>query len=335
MISWAAPAKTAVYNIGAIKVANWTGMLKVIQPAQAATVAGDVKDRIMSFMRGTSTEITPTEENRLPELATILSPGTPVYVAHTPTASFADVIRAALALRRVGLLATPHIAVRRVPNAAVLRAALAELRSGGVEHILLIAGDAARPVGEFTSTLDVLRSGILQECGISRIGVAGHPGGHSAVAADALWDALQSKQAIAARAALCMHIVTQFGLDGGAFRVWQRELMQRGIHLPVRMGIAGPASISRLAHFAIQCGIGASSRVLLRNLSAAGRTSGLAVTPDQHLLGLADMAVPAQVLGPHFFAFGGAVETARWIRKIASGAFSIDAKSGKFRIKAG
>ena len=310
-------------------------MLKVNEPARAAPAAGDVKARIMAFMRDASTEITPAEENRLPELAAILAPGTPVYVAHTPNAGFADVIRAALALRRAGLLATPHIAVRRVSTTPALRAALDELRSGGVDRILLIAGDAARPMGELASTLDVLRCGVLQESGITRVGIAGHPGGHNAVARDALWEALEAKQAIAARAALSMHIVTQFGLDGGAFRLWQRELMQRGIHLPVRVGIAGPAPLSRLVHFAIQCGIGTSTRVLMRNLNAASRSPGLAVSPDQHLLALAEAPLAAQVLAPHFFAFGGVLATARWMRKIAAGEFSIDAVSGKFKLQGG
>ncbi|MEP6546603.1 MAG: methylenetetrahydrofolate reductase [Gammaproteobacteria bacterium] len=310
-------------------------MLKVIESARTAPAASDVKDRIMSFMRYASTEITPAEENRLPELAAILPPGTPVYVAHTPNASFAEVIRAALALRRVGLLATPHIAVRRVPTAQALRAALAELRAGGVENILLIAGDATQPIGEFSSTLDVLRSGILEQAGISRIGVAGHPGGHNSVTSGALWEALDSKQAIAARSMMAMHIVTQFGLDGGAFRAWQRELIHRGIHLPVRVGIAGPAPISRLVHFAIQCGIGTSTRVLMRTLNAATHSGVWAITPDQHLLRMAEAPLPPQILGPHFFAFGGALETARWMRKIAAGAFSIDAQSGRLRIETG
>ncbi len=308
-------------------------MVKGNQSVRASPVAGDVKERIVALMRDASTEITPAEENRLSELAAILPPHTPVNVAHTPNASFADVIRAAIALRRVGLLATPHIAVRRVPTSAALRNALKELRAGGVEHIFLIAGDAARPVGEFAGTLDVLRSGLLEESGISRVGVAGHPGGHNAVSREALWEALEAKQAIAARAALSMHIVTQFGVDGGAFRAWLGELVHRGIHLPVRAGIAGPASIARLVHFAIQCGIAASARVLLRDLNSAGGRSGLAVTPDQHLLALADTPLPAQVLGPHFFAFGGVLQTARWMRKMASGAFDIDPESGKFKLE--
>jgi methylenetetrahydrofolate reductase (NADPH) len=307
-------------------------MVKVSQPGRAAPATNDLKGRIVSFMAGASTEITPSEENRLPELKSVLSAGTAVFVAHTPNASFGQVIHAALAVRRAGFLATPHIAVRRVPNAEVLRAGLAELRAGGVEDILLIAGDAPRPVGEFSGTLDVLESRILEDSGITRIGVAGHPEGHSAVASALLWEALEAKQAVAARAGLNMYIVTQFGLNGGAFKLWARELVRRRIHLPVRVGIAGPAPIAKLVHFAIQCGIGASMRTLMRNLSAAAQSSDLATSPDQHLLALLANPIPAQIAAPHFFAFGGALQTARWMRKIAAGAFEIDAKAAQFRL---
>jgi methylenetetrahydrofolate reductase (NADPH) len=307
-------------------------MVNVSQSGLVAPAMDDLKGRIVSFMRGASTEITPSETHRLPELAAVLPRGAAVYVAHTPHASFAQVIHAALAVRRAGFLATPHIAVRRVPNAETLRAALAQLHAGGVEDILLIAGDAPRPVGEFSSTLGVLESRIIEESGIARIGIAGHPEGHNAVATPLLWEALEAKQRFAARAGVSAHIVTQFGLNGAAFKSWERELVRRRILLPVRIGIAGPAPMAKLVHFAIQCGIGASMRVLMRNLSSAAHLSGLATTPDQHLLGLLEAPVSAQIIAPHFFAFGGAMETAQWMQKIAAGAFDIDAKAAHFKL---
>jgi len=308
-------------------------MLKVSQLPRASLATDDTKGRIESFLRGASTEITPSEESRLPALASVLPAGTSVYVAHTPNADFGQVIHAALAVQRAGFLATPHIAVRRVPNAQTLRAGMAELRSGGVEHVLLIAGDAPRPIGEFSSALDVLESRILEESGITRIGVAGHPDGHNAVTPALLWEALEAKQAFAELAGVDMHIVTQFGLNGGAFAAWERELVRRKIHLPVRVGIAGPAPIAKLMHFAIQCGIGASMRGLTRNLSAAARASHLATSPDQHLLALLRSPVSAQIVAPHFFAFGGALETARWMQKMAAGGFDIDSKARRFRMR--
>jgi methylenetetrahydrofolate reductase (NADPH) len=219
-----------------------------------------------------------------------------------------------------------------VPDSQTLGAALHELRAGGVERILLIAGDAPRPVGEFSGTMDVLQSRILEESGINQVDVAGHPEGHNAVPTDVLWEALRAKQAFAGRAGLRMQIVTQFGLHAGAFRCWERELARRQIRLPVRMGIAGPASIAKLLHFAIQCGVGASLRGLLRTVAAAARAPELATTPDQHLLALVRTPVSAQIVAPHFFAFGGALETARWMQWVSAGRFEIDSKTARLTI---
>jgi methylenetetrahydrofolate reductase (NADPH) len=308
-------------------------MVRVSQPARDAPAAEDVKERIVSFMRAASTEITPSEESRLAQLTSVLPAGTTVYVAHTPNAGFAQVIQAALAVQRAGFVATPHIAARRVPDAQALRAALGELRGGEVRNILLIAGDAPRPIGEFSSTLDVLASGILEESGMTGIGVAGHPEGHNAVSAATLWEALKAKQEFAARSQIQMHIATQFGLDVAAFARWQRDLAQRRVHLPVRVGIAGPASPAKLVHFAIQCGVGASARALGRNLSTAAHFSDLAIRPEQHLLSLLRSPVPAQIVAPHFFAFGGVLETAQWMRKVMAGEFDIDVIAGRFGIR--
>jgi methylenetetrahydrofolate reductase (NADPH) len=305
--------------------ANWAFMINDRQAGNAAPTTDDLKGRIVAFMRGASTEITPSEESRLPELKSLLPGSTGVYVAHTPNASFAQVIHAALAVQRAGFHATPHIAVRRVANSQTLRAALGELRSGGVERILLIAGDAPRPVGELSGTLDVLRSDILEESGIRQIGIAGHPEGHNAVPTALLWESLQAKQAFAARSGMGLHIVTQFGFNGSAFRSWQRELAYRQIQMPVRIGIAGPAPLAKLLHFAAQCGIPTALRGLVRTLRTA--------SPDQHLLRLlGTLPVPAQIVAPHFFAFGGALETARWMRSVSAGAFDIDLDAARLRL---
>jgi methylenetetrahydrofolate reductase (NADPH) len=295
----------------------------------------DLKSRIVHFVRSASTEITPGDERRLPELSSYLPTGAAVYVAHTPKALLSDVVYTALAVQRAGFLATPHIVARRIANALTLRRALAQLRAGGVQQILLVAGDTPQPTGEFLTTLDVLECGALQEAGISRIGVAGHPEGHKAVGPLLLWKALQAKQVFAARTGTQMHIVTQFSFNADALSDWGFQLPRHEIHLPVHVGIAGPAPLPKLIHFAMQCGIGVSLRTVMHNLSAVGSIAELAISPDQHLLRLMSMAAPAgvQIVAPHFFGFGGCLETARWIRQVAAGQFQIDQKAGKFRME--
>jgi methylenetetrahydrofolate reductase (NADPH) len=304
------------------------------QPVRAEQVTGEeLRARIMRFVRAASTEIVPVDVKRLPDLVSWLPAGSDVYVAHTPTSTVGDVVQAAVAVRAAGFTATPHIVARRIPNALTLRTALTRLRAGGVDQILLVAGDAAQPAGEFTSTLDIFGSGILEQSGITRIGVAAHPEGHKAVGPMLLWDALQAKQLFAERHGVRMHVVTQFSLNSGAVMAWERELTRHDIYLPVHLGIAGPAPLSKLIHYAMQCGIGASLRTLLHNLSAVGRVAELAINPDQHLLRLLAVPLTAQIVAPHFFAFGGCVQTARWIHQIAAGAFAIDSKAGKLHLQ--
>ena len=59
-------------------------MLKVSQLRRTAPATDDLKGRIESFLGAASTEITPSEEGRVSELASVLPAGTAVYVAHTP-----------------------------------------------------------------------------------------------------------------------------------------------------------------------------------------------------------------------------------------------------------
>jgi methylenetetrahydrofolate reductase (NADPH) len=292
----------------------------------------ELKARIMDFVGRASTEITPSHASLLPQLGAVLNAGSAVYVDHPPRATLGQVVQTSVAVQRSGFRATPHIAARRIPNAQTLRMALAELHAGNVQQILLVAGDVEHPAGEFASTLDILESGILERSGIARIGVAGHPEGNKSVGPMLLWDALQIKQRFAERTGISMHIVSQFGLNAAAMGPWQKEMSHHGVRLPIHVGIAGPAPLSALIRFAIQCGIGASARTLMRNLSAAGSVADLATTPDQHLLALLAAPLPEQIVALHFFAFGGSLETARWMRMLAAGEFDIDRGAGRLRL---
>jgi methylenetetrahydrofolate reductase (NADPH) len=300
----------------------------------ATAPESELKARIVDFVGRASTEITPSHQVLLPALGAVLVAGTAVYVDHPAKATLGQVVQASLAVQRSGFRATPHIVARRIPNTQTLRLALDELRAGNVEQILLVAGDVEQPAGEFSSTLDMLESGILERSGISRIGVAGHPEGNKSVGPMLLWDALRIKQLFAQRTGIAMHIVTQFGLNAAAVGLWERDVRQHGVHLPIHVGIAGPAPLSALIRFAIQCGIGASARTLMRNLSAIGSVADLATTPDQHLLALLAAPLPPQIVAPHFFAFGGSVETARWMRSVAAGEFEVDAGAARLRLTA-
>lgn len=303
----------------------------------AQITGAELKRRVVEFARGTSTEISTHDEELLPALVNRLPAGTTVYVAHTPKASLDDVVRVALKAQSLGLRASPHIVARRLESERALRDALRELREGGVEQLLLIAGDREQPVGKFTSTLEVLDSGATVDAGFKALGVAGHPEGHKDVGQTALWSALRHKQAFADRTGTKVHIVTQFGFNPEAICVWDQRLAEHGISLPVHVGIAGPTPLPKLIKFAMQCGIGASLNSLVKNMSAMGNLARLATSPDEMLVGLVRgcaMRGTTRIVKPHVYAFGGVMATARWIRAVVDGSFELQANSDKFVLNA-
>ncbi|HEY0803333.1 MAG TPA: methylenetetrahydrofolate reductase [Steroidobacteraceae bacterium] len=290
------------------------------------------RQRIVTFMQAASIEITPSEQKYLPALRELLPAGTEVYISHVPSTTFEHVIKTALAVQSAGFQATPHIAARRISYPETLRTALAELTANGVEQVMLIAGDTPYVAGEFESTLDVFASELLEKSGIKRIGVAGYPEGQRAVGPTLLWSALKTKQAFADRTGLAVYIVTQFGFNGHALRDWEPELARNNVRLPIHAGIAGPTPLPKLIKFAIRCGIGASLRTIIRNMSGVSGVAELATTAEQHVMHLMQLPRSTRVVAPHFFCFGGALETARWINQIVSGRFIIDAAEGKLLV---
>ncbi|MBW4051414.1 MAG: methylenetetrahydrofolate reductase [Proteobacteria bacterium] len=296
----------------------------------------DLKRAVVAFARNASTEVSAHDEKLLEALAQQLPAGTPVYVAHTPKASIEDVVRVAIKVRSVGLTPSPHIVARRVPSEQALKDALARLNEHGIERILLVAGDLPRPLGPFNSTLEVIATGALERAGLKQVGVAGHPEGHPAVPPAELLAALRAKQEFSARSGIAVHIVTQFGFNPTGVCAWDRMLTQEGITLPVHVGIAGPAPLTKLLKFAMQCGVGTSIGSLVSNMGAVASLTGLAGGPDEMLLGLVRGCAGqsgSRLVQPHVYSFGGALATAGWLRAVRDGAFDLAPDGSKFTVQ--
>jgi methylenetetrahydrofolate reductase (NADPH) len=81
----------------------------------------------------------------------------------------------------------------------------------------------------------------------------------------------------------------------------------------VKVGMAGPTSVPALFRYAKRCGVGASLRGLV-----SGAATGLIghVGPDRIVETLAE-APGLGDIAPHYFSFGGVVETARYACEVA------------------
>jgi methylenetetrahydrofolate reductase (NADPH) len=172
---------------------------------------------------------------------------------------------------------------------------------------LVIGGDVDA-AGPFPDALSVIQRGRLREAGIAEIGIGAYPEGHARIPPSRLEAALDEKIAAATAQGLAVHIVSQFSFEPERILAWLTQLRACGITRPVKVGMAGPTSIPALLRYAKRCGVNASLRGLM-----SGAASGLMgnVGPDRIVGALAS----ADGLGdaaPHYFSFGGALETARY-----------------------
>src|SRR6516165_2837534 len=274
---------------------------------------------IARMLEGYSIELHPGDKKILHLAHERLDPETEVFLTWIPGTDPGDMIAAAGKLRRLGLLPVPHVGARHLESASQLAEFAARLAGeAGVDRILIIGGDRPKPAGPYDSTLAVMHTEVFQKAGILRIAVAGFPEGHPHISDAILDQALEAKIALARNSGVQLSIVTQFCFKPGPIVNWLRRLRARGIAVPVRVGLAGPAEPFTLARYAVRCGIGNSVHVLTDNSSFARLLiekgpepiiQGLAVSAD----GGKAASLPPGVAGLHFFVFGGFTKTVDWV----------------------
>ena len=297
--------------------------MEAMQPEEA-----DIGAVLRGLTAHFSVEITPREASTLPPLPDVLPTGTRVYLTFLPNTPWEQTVAVARSVREAGMHPVPHLAARAVPDRPTLRRMLADLTAIGVEDLLVLAGSIATPVGEFHEAAQVLDSGLLEEAGIRRVGIVGHPEGHPDVADDELYRALVDKSRIAHERGLDLHIVTQFAFAPEPIVAWERGIRAMGVDAPVHVGLPGLTTPARLLRFGLRCGVGASLKVLRQQ---AGGVFKLATSPVHHpdatLVGIAAAvaADPACLLrSVHFFPFGAFAATAEWASDIRDGRFELD-----------
>jgi methylenetetrahydrofolate reductase (NADH) len=302
----------------------------------AANAAPDAVQTVADFARDFSIEVTHPSAADIDALRAAAPAGTAVYLSALPARPAEELIAAAVSLRAAGFEPVPHLAARNFASRAALDGYLARLTGeAGVRRLLLIAGDHAQPRGPFHSAADAIDSGLISRHGIGELGIAGYPDGHPRIPDYELDRVLAAKIEAAAQMGIALTIVTQFCFEAAAVIAWLDRIRASGIDLPVRIGLAGPTSLTTLMRYARRCGVKASARALARN---AGLTKHLlgAAAPDALVRALAE-AVPTHRLGdvaPHYFSFGGIAATAQWAASVAAGRIVLD-RAGGFGVERG
>ena len=292
----------------------------------------DLRAAIATLARTASIETSARNLAEIDTYAALVPAGTDVYVAALPGMPYHHVASTARRLRQVGMNPVPHVTPRQLASRAAAEDFLGRLRDdAGVTRALLIAGDG-EPVGPYASSAQFLETGLLEAHGIRSVGVGGYPEAHPHIPGAALAVALDRKIEEAAQRGIELFVVTQFCFEGEVVLDWLARLRARGVTLPVRVGVAGPASIRALLNFGKRCGIGNSLRAVR---SHALSLPHLLVEhgPDTVVRRIGEGGATLGVAGLHCFSFGGFARSARWLAAVAAGRFRMDEAAAGFHVE--
>lgn len=275
-----------------------------------------------ALLRSATLELPPgSDPERLK--STRFAAGSDVYIAFLSGNDWRRSLAVAGAVRRAGFNPVPHLAAREMASREALDDFLARLAGEAeVKRLLVIGGDSPIVRGPYKACVDVMASGLLQRHGILRVDVAAYPEGSAYLTFEQALESLAAKLAEARRSGLTLGAVTQFCLDAAPIAQWLGAMDARGLDMPLRLGLAGPATLATLAKFALRCGVGNSLRSLRPHIGKFGRLlqdEG----PDAVVDGLGDALgepIAARVEGFHIYAFGGVRKANDWLKaRLAAG----------------
>jgi methylenetetrahydrofolate reductase (NADH) len=218
----------------------------------------------------------------------------------------------AVRLCRLGHSPTVHVAARMVRDRDHLDELLAGMADAGIEDLFLIAGDVEEPVGEYSSAVQLLALVADHPQRPELIGVAGYPEGHPLISDEELERALHAKSRLAD------YVVTQMCFDAETLRGWIEQERERGLELPVVIGLPGKVTRRKLLRMSARIGVGPSLdflrkqkglRALLSRRSTADRLfDGVAPLLDDPRLAIA---------GFQYFTFNELLQTWEWHQRKA------------------
>lgn len=202
----------------------------------------------------------------------------------------------------------PHLAARHVRDRKHLAEVVERLRTAGARDVLVMAGDAEEPSGEFDGSLPLLRA--LAEGGqpFENVGITGYPESHAFISDDATIKSMFEKEQYAT------YIVSQICFDPRVTVAWIGTVWERGTRLPIYVGLPGPVPRTKLFRVSARIGVGDSVRFLRGRRGWLRRTLSGAFDPGPLIRGLERSLGHARpnVGGFHFFTFNDLQGIERW-----------------------
>jgi len=261
-----------------------------------------------------SLEITGKDIGQIEAARSAIPAGTPINIAFLGNETHAQRIDAAARIRQWGFEPVPIISSRRLRSVEDRDELLAGLIvAARPTRFMFVGGDPSSPAGPYGDSLDLIAGGIITDHDIVHVGIAGYPEGHPRIDRARLWEALELKIGLLKARGCTVEITTQFGFDADAIVDWIAQVRGKGIDVPIRIGVPGPADVRRLLRFATQFGVVSSAAIVGKyGFSLANLINK--VGPDRFMTRLED-GMRGRDLGGvrlHLYPFGGIAETVAW-----------------------
>src|SRR3989442_4945615 len=187
------------------------------------------------------------------ERAESLPPGAAVTVTASPSHGIESTLDLVEAVSIRGHEAIPHLSAHMIGGRAHLEELLQRCTDAGIRSAFVVGGDA-KDRGDFHDGLSLLRA--MDELGhpFLQIGVPAYPEGHVDIPDEVLLGVLTEKQRYAS------YMTTQMCFKPAAIIGWLATVRERGITLPVHLGVPGVTEIAKLMKVAARIGVAESAR---------------------------------------------------------------------------
>jgi methylenetetrahydrofolate reductase (NADPH) len=244
-----------------------------------------------------------------------LPPGCSVSVTCSPTKGIEPTLELSARLNGDGHHAVPHIAARLVEGREHVEKIAARINEHAITEIFVVGGDPD-PIGPYVDGLSLMRD-LLPLCHTVRtVGVPSYPDHHTVIPDAALDEALLAKQALISELGLQGFSSTQMCFNVKTIEQWLVRQRERGLVLPIHLGVPGAVDRTRLISLGTRLGIGSSLRYLRKNSGAILRMfSPASYDPNKLITPLSRRADELNITALHLFTFNSIESTAAWQRK--------------------
>jgi methylenetetrahydrofolate reductase (NADPH) len=242
--------------------------------------------------------------------------GLTVTVTSSPRRGIEATLELAERLARGGYRVVPHLAARLIADRTQLAELVARIEALGIRDVFVVAGDIGHPAGTYEGAAQLLAAMADVGHGFQHVGITGYPESHAFISDEATIQAMYEKVPFAT------YIVSQICFDAEVIGTWIKRVRDRGVDLPIHIGLPAPIDPLRLLRLSRRIGLGESARFLSRHGSWFRRlTLRRRYRPGALLDKLAPyLAVPdSRVAGLHLFTFNEIAQEEKWRREEIAG----------------